>query len=141
MNQRMKEWGEWTWPCLINYGWSRKGDSLRTTSSIPEKEVRPKRSFGLPKTKCLSFILPISIALKWHILKFSPLFEKQHIRPWFEPNITKTRDQSSTFQFSIMSKCHISIFKLSKIQIARSHNPAFKKCIIPLFVFSHIFKN
>ena len=34
------------------YGWSRKGDSLRTTLSIPEKEARPKRMFGPTNLKC-----------------------------------------------------------------------------------------
>ena len=29
------------------------------------------------------FINPISISLNWPILTFSPLFEKQHISPWF----------------------------------------------------------
>ena len=30
------------------------------------------------------FINPISISLKWPILIFSPLFEKQYIKPWYD---------------------------------------------------------
>ena len=33
---------------IPQYGRSRKGGSLRTTLSIPEKKVRPKRRFGTP---------------------------------------------------------------------------------------------
>ena len=42
-----------------------------TTLNIPEKEVRPKRRLGPPKTDIVSFIDPISISisLKWHIPK------------------------------------------------------------------------
>ena len=51
-----------------NYGWSRKGGSLRTTLSILEKEVRPKRRFGSPN---------------WHFVVYTPdfdFFEMAHTR-------------------------------------------------------------
>ena len=58
--------------CLL-YSWSRKGDSLRTTSNIAEREVRPQRRFSpkhlkytnvhsyleTNKCKCFEFVLVV----------------------------------------------------------------------------------
>ena len=104
-------WISFSWPHLSSHslyvflcihslkfyenGWSRTTVSFRTTLSIPENEVRPKRKFG-PPIDILSFIQPISISLKWHILIYSPLFEKQHLSPWFELKIAN--NEIATFK-------------------------------------------
>ena len=54
-----------------------------------DKEVRPKRSFGSPKTWKLCSFNSKLISLKWHILTPSPLFEKQHISLYFKVKITR----------------------------------------------------
>ena len=93
------------------YDWSWKGGSLRTTLSILEKEVRPKRRFGTPQIENTVFT-PVFDSLKWHIL-LPPLFEDQHVSPWFELEITN----KIKIQFSLLStlqkmKCLWLYFKI-----------------------------
>ena len=61
------------------------------------------------------FINWISISLKWPILTYSPLFEKQHVSHWFEQNLYFTfqkKEEVSAFLHYFISHDFISLYSL-----------------------------
>ena len=57
----------------MRYGWSRKGGSLNTTLSVPEKEVRPRRRFGTPKNENIVFVSFFDLLEMAHTMFFSSI--------------------------------------------------------------------
>ena len=102
---------------------SRKGDSLRTASSIPEKEVRPKRSFG---PKCLKYCQPVF----WNMSYIDPCFQ-WFWRPSMFIHAISISLMAHTNIFSCIRKQHISPW----IQLEINKNDDFLRYIIFLFVF------
>ena len=75
-----------------------------------------------PYTQKQMFINPISISLKWPILIWSPLFEKQkRTSPWFTPQIRNSR--CSNFQISKKTKKEMNSMnkKRRKFNVQKVH--------------------